>query len=152
MYILNGGASLVGTQQFSKAKRYTLVSITLSASFLAVLTQFLFITAFPKIMAEFNINSTEVQWLTTTYMLTIAIMIPITAYFIDTFRTKTLMFSAMMLYFLGTFIGFLAAHFSILLIVRIFQGLGSGIMIPLMQTILFILFPREIGRASCKES
>jgi len=133
----------LGTQQFSKAKRYTLVSITLSASFLAVLTQFLFITAFPKIMAEFNINSTEVQWLTTTYMLTIAIMIPITAYFIDTFRTKTLMFSAMMLYFLGTFIGFLAPNFSLLLIGRIFQGLGSGIMIPLMQTILFILFPRE---------
>src|SRR5690625_6548227 len=76
-------------------------------------------------------------------MLTIAIMIPITAYFIDTFRTKTLMFSAMMLYFLGTFIGFLAPNFSLLLIGRIFQGLGSGIMIPLMQTILFILFPRE---------
>lgn len=129
--------------ELTKTQRYTIVSITLSASFLAVLTQFLFITAFPKIMAEFQINSTEVQWLTTTYMVTIAIMIPITAYFIDTFRTKTLMFSAMFLYFLGTLIGFLSPSFSLLLIGRVFQGLGSGIMIPLMQTILFLLFPRE---------
>lgn len=127
----------------TKTQRYSIVSITLSASFLAVLTQFLFITAFPKIMAEFHINSTEVQWLTTVYMVTIAIMIPITAYFIDTYKTKTLMFSSMLLYFIGTFIGLLAPNFSILLIGRIFQGLGSGIMIPLMQTILFLLFPRE---------
>lgn len=127
----------------TKLQRYSIVSITLSASFLAVLTQFLFITAFPKIMAEFQINSTEVQWLTTVYMVTIAIMIPITAYFIDSYKTKTLMFSSMLLYFLGTLIGFLATNFSLLLVGRVFQGLGSGIMIPLMQTILFLLFPKE---------
>lgn len=120
-----------------------IVSITLSASFLAVLTQFLLITAFPKIMNEFSINSTEVQWLTTTYMVTIAIFIPITAYLIDTFRTRTLMLGAMTLYFIGTLIGLLAPSFAILIIGRIVQGMGSGIMIPLMQTILFLLFPKE---------
>lgn len=120
-----------------------IVAITLSASFLSVLTQFLLITAFPKIMQEFAVNSTEVQWLTTGYMLTAAILIPITAYFIDTFKTRNLMLSAMLLFFIGTLIGLVAPSFSILLIGRIFQGIGSGIMIPLMQTILFLLYPRE---------
>src|SRR5699024_10664250 len=99
--------------------------------------------AFPKIMQEFAVNSTEVQWLTTGYMLTAAILIPITAYFIDTFKTRNLMLSAMLLFFIGTLIGLVAPSFSILLIGRIFQGIGSGIMIPLMQTILFLLYPRE---------
>lgn len=124
-------------------QRNTIVAITLAAAFLSVLTQFLLITAFPKIMSEFTVNSTEVQWLTTGYMLTIAILIPVTAYFIDTFRTRTIMLSAMTLFFIGTLIGLLAPSFSILLIGRIIQGMGSGMMIPLMQTILFLLFPRE---------
>src|SRR5699024_11286413 len=89
------------------------------------------------------VNSTEVQWLTTGYMLTAAILIPITAYFIDTFKTRNLMLSAMLLFFIGTLIGLVAPSFSILLIGRIFKGIGSGIMIPLMQTILFLLYPRE---------
>ncbi|WP_077325361.1 hypothetical protein [Virgibacillus siamensis] len=63
----------------TRLQRRLIVAITLSAAFLSVLTQFLLITAFPKIMDEFQINSTEVQWLTTSYMLTIAVLIPITA-------------------------------------------------------------------------
>src|SRR5699024_8286608 len=77
------------------------------------------------------------------FMLTVAVLIPVTAYFIDTFRTRTLMLSAMSLFFIGTFVGLIAPSFPTLLIGRIIQGMGSGIMIPLMQTILFLLFPRE---------
>src|SRR5690625_3910486 len=120
-----------------------IVGVTLSASFLSVLTQFLLLTAFPKIMEEFSINSTEVQWLTTSFMLTVAILIPITAYFIDTFKTRTLMISALILYIIGTIVGIVAPTFSTLILGRIIQGIGSGIMIPLMQTVLFLLYPRE---------
>lgn len=120
-----------------------IVAITLSAAFLSVLTQFLLITAFPKIMEEFSINSTQVQWLTTIYMLTIAVLIPITAFFIDRFRTRTLLLTAMSLFFIGTLLGMVSPTFSVLLVGRVFQGMGSGIMIPLMQTILFLVYPRE---------
>lgn len=131
------------SNNLSNLQRNLIVTITLSSSFLSVLMQFLLITAFPKIMSEFEINSTEVQWLTTSFMLTSAVLIPITAYFIDTFKTKTLMFGAMFLFFIGTLIGLLAPSFPILLVGRIVQGMGSGIMIPLMQTILFLIYPKN---------
>ena len=134
---------MVARDNLTLLQRNTIVGITLAAAFLSVLTQFLLITAFPKIMSDFAINSTEVQWLTTAFMLTVAVLIPVTAYFIDTFRTRTLMLSAMSLFFIGTFVGLIAPSFPTLLIGRIIQGMGSGIMIPLMQTILFLLFPRE---------
>src|SRR5690625_2243026 len=121
------------SRSLTPLQRNLIVTITLSASFLSVLMMFLLITAFPKIMREFSINSTEVQWLTTGFMLTVAILIPITAYFIDTFKTRTVMISAMSLFFMGTFIGLIAPSFSILLIGRIIQGMGSGIMIPLID-------------------
>lgn len=124
-------------------QRRLIVAILLSASFLSVLTQFLLITAFPKIMQAFEIDSTQVQWVTTSFMITVAILIPITAYFIDTFKTRTLMMGALFFFLLGTLIGFIAQSFPVLLVGRVLQGVGSGIMIPLMQTVLFILYPRE---------
>jgi len=124
-------------------QRRIIVALTLSSSFLSVLMMFLLITAYPRIMQEFTINSTEVQWLTTSFMLTVAVLIPITAYFIDTFTTRTVMISAMILFLTGTFIGFIAQSFPVLIIGRLIQGIGSGIMIPLMQTILYLIFPRE---------
>src|SRR5699024_4650629 len=127
----------------SPLHRRLIVGTTLSASFLSVLTQFLLITAFPKIMIEFEINSSDVQWLTTSFMLTVAILIPITAYLIDRLKTRTLMMSAMTLFFTGTLISFVAPSFSILIAGRIIQGMGSGIMIPLMQTIMFLIYPKE---------
>ncbi len=94
-------------------------------------------------MIEFDINSSDVQWLTTSFMLTVAILIPITAYLIDRFKTRTLMMSAMILFFTGTLLGFVAPSFSILIVGRVIQGIGSGIMIPLMQTIMFLIYPKE---------
>src|SRR5699024_11458536 len=73
----------------------------------------------------------------------VAVLIPVTAYFIDTFRAREWMLSAMSLFFIGAFGGLIAPSFPPLLIGRSIQGMGSGIMIPLRQTILFLLLPRE---------
>ncbi|QHS24145.1 multidrug efflux MFS transporter [Virgibacillus sp. MSP4-1] len=133
----------MNTLDLSPLHRRLIIATTLSAAFLSVLTQFLLITAFPKIMDEFAIDSTDVQWLTTSYMITAAILIPITAYFIDRFKTRTLMMSAMILFFAGTLLGLFAPSFPFLIAGRVVQGIGSGIMIPLMQTIMFLLYPKE---------
>ncbi|MBB6450085.1 EmrB/QacA subfamily drug resistance transporter [Geomicrobium halophilum] len=133
----------MSSNNLSSLHRRLIVAIALSGSFLSVLTQFLLITAFPRIMVEFDVNASEVQWLTTSFMLTIAVLIPITAFLIDTFKTRTLMMSAMFLFFIGTLLGLFAPTFEILLAGRIFQGAGSGIMMPLMQTILLLIYPRE---------
>src|SRR5690625_3581861 len=126
------------TPTLSTLQKRLIVAVTLSASFLSVLTQFLLLTAFPKIMEEFSINSTEVQWLTTSFMLTIAILIPITAYFIDTFKTRTLMMSALILYIIGTIVGLFAPTFSVLIISRIIQAMGSGVMCLLLMSVFFL--------------
>ncbi|MFD1606319.1 DHA2 family efflux MFS transporter permease subunit [Oceanobacillus luteolus] len=132
------------TREFlSTTHRRLLVAIVLSSSFFSVLMQFLLITAFPKIMDEFEINASQVQWLTTSFMLAIAILIPMTAFLMDKFTTRTLMTSGMFLFFIGTLLGLFAPSFEVLLAGRIIQGMSSGIMMPLMQTVLFLVYPRE---------
>ncbi len=55
------------------------------------------------------------------------------------------MMSALFLFFIGTLVGLIAPTFPILLVGRVIQGIGSGIMIPLMQTVLFLVYPKEKG-------
>nr|WP_052361179.1 MFS transporter [Geomicrobium sp. JCM 19038] len=110
---------------------------------MSVLNQFLLITAFPQIMSDFQINATEVQWLTTIFMLSIAILVPITAYLIDRFTARALLMAAVLSFLAGTFVAAIAPNFETLLVGRVLQGAGSGMMMPLMQTILLLVYPRE---------
>src|SRR5699024_11386965 len=88
LYWFNQRRARKMTSTLSTLQKRLIVAVTLSASFLSVLTQFLLLTAFPKIMEEFSINSTQVQRLTTRSMLTIAILSLFTAYFIVTSKVR----------------------------------------------------------------
>src|SRR5699024_9489589 len=123
--------------------RRLIVAITLTDAVFSVLTQFILITTFSKIMIDFKVNFTQAQCLTTGYFITIDILISITAYYIICFKRRTLISISMFFYIFETTIALFALSFSILLIGRIVQGVGSGIMIPLMQTILFLVYPKD---------
>lgn len=121
--------------------RTPIVIVLVSAAFVAILNQTLLTVAFPHIMSDLNIDANTVQWLQSIFMLVNGIMIPITAFFINRFTTRQLFFAAMGFFGLGTLISSIAPSFSILLIGRVLQAMGAGVMMPLMQTILFLIYP-----------
>ncbi|UOQ92589.1 DHA2 family efflux MFS transporter permease subunit [Halobacillus shinanisalinarum] len=118
-----------------------MAALLLAGSFIAILNQTLMITAIPPIMEEMNITANTAQWLTTVFMLVNGIMIPITAFLIERFTTRQLFITAMSVFTVGTVVGGLAPNFSILLLGRIIQSAGAGIMLPLMQTVFLLIFP-----------
>lgn len=123
--------------------RVPLIIVLLSGAFIAILNQTLLGTALPPIMQDLNLNENTVQWLQSVFMLVNGIMIPITAFFIDRFTTRGLYLTAMSLFALGTIICSVAPNFTFLMIGRIAQASGAGIMMPLMQTIMFLIYPIE---------
>ncbi|QKS69938.1 MFS transporter [Paenalkalicoccus suaedae] len=120
-----------------------IVIVALAASFLFLFSQFLMITAYPTIMEEFNVNATQVQWLTTAFLLGTITFIPLSGYLMNTFQTKTLVVFAMVMLVIGTLVGATATQFSTLILSRVIQAVGAGVMVPLVQTILLTVFPRE---------
>src|SRR5699024_11834615 len=75
-------------------------------------------------------------------------MIRTTAFLIKKFTTRNLFFTAMSIFALGTLISAFAPSFSVLMVGRILQGSGAGIMMPLLQTIMFLIFPiHQRGKA-----
>jgi len=118
-----------------------MAALLLAGSFIAILNQTLMITAIPPIMDEMNISANTAQWLTTVFMLVNGVMIPITAFLIERFTTRQLFMTAMSVFTVGTIVGGLAPNFIILLVGRIIQSAGAGIMLPLMQTVFLLIFP-----------
>ncbi|GAA0440749.1 MDR family MFS transporter [Lentibacillus halophilus] len=118
-----------------------MAALLLAGAFIAILNQTLMITAIPPIMDEMNISANTAQWLTTVFMLVNGVMIPITAFLIERFTTRQLFMTAMSVFAVGTVAGGTAPNFGLLLVGRIIQSAGAGIMLPLMQTVFLLIFP-----------
>lgn len=119
------------------------LAVLMAGVFVAILNQTLLATALPHIMDDLKINANTAQWLTTVFMLVNGVMIPVTAFLIGKFSTRRLFLTAMGLFTAGTIICAFAPGFSILIVGRIIQASGAGIMMPLTQTIFFVIFPPE---------
>jgi len=124
-------------------KKVPLIIVLISGAFITILNQTLLGTALPPIMEDLQLSESTVQWLQSIFMLVNGIMIPITAFLIERFTTRKLFLTAMSLFAFGTAVAAVAPSFSLLLIGRVFQASGAGIMMPLLQTIMFLIFPIE---------
>ncbi|UJF35757.1 MDR family MFS transporter [Paenibacillus hexagrammi] len=123
--------------------RVTLVAILLAGTFVALLNQTLMNTAIPQVMKDLNITPGTAQWLTTVFMLINGIMIPVSAFLIERFSTRRLFLTAITIFAFGTIVGGFAHSFPMLMAGRVIQASGAGVMMPLMQTVFLIIFPKE---------
>ncbi len=133
-------------QSSTKDKHYNIFIISgvfLLGAFICFLNSTFMNVALSDIMKDLNISVSTVQWLSTGYMLATGIIIPFTAFLIDKFKNRTLFFVSIGLFTIGTIIGSFATSFPMLLTARLIQGLASGMIVPLMQTVFMIIFPIE---------
>ena len=123
--------------------RIPLIESMLTGSYIAVLNQTILATTLPRLMNHFRINASQVQWVTTAYMLTNGIMIPMTALLLEKISTRKLFLFAMTIFGCGTALCALCPSFQILLAGRILQAGGAGILMPLVNTVFVLIFPLE---------
>ena len=110
-----------------------MVVVFLAGTVFAVLNQTLLSPALPTIMADLHVDATTVQWLTSGYSLTEAVIIPFAAYFIGRFSTRQLFLGGMTLFTLGSLCAALAPSFPILLLGRVLQAVGTGSVMPMVD-------------------
>ncbi|MFB5189679.1 DHA2 family efflux MFS transporter permease subunit [Alicyclobacillus fastidiosus] len=131
-----------GSNTASIHKAPILISLVIGA-FAAILNQTLLNVAIPKLMNDFNVSANTVQWLSTGYMLANGIIIPLTAYLMGTFTTRQLFLGAMTMFGLGSVCCASAPDFMVMMIGRVIQAVGAGMMMPLMMTVIMTLYPPE---------
>ena len=124
-------------------KQKMIVVILLAGAVLAVLNQTLLSPAFPTIMADLHVDATTVQWLTSAYSLVEAVIIPLSAYLIGRFSTRKLFIAGISIFAFGSILAAFAPFFAILLLGRVFQAIACGIVMPMVFTVILLIFPRE---------
>lgn len=117
-----------------------LIALMIGA-FVAILNETLMANALAVIMSEFNVELTTVQWLSTAYMLVIGILIPISALLQNWFTTRQMFISAMTIFLAGTAIAAFAMNFNMLLLGRVVQATGTGLIMPLLMNTILLIYP-----------
>lgn len=120
-----------------------MVVVLLAGTLLAVLNMTLLSPALPHIMADMQVDATTVQWLTSGYALVEACIIPMNAYLVGRFSTRKLFIGGIAWFAIGAAIACFAPSFPFLLLGRVFQAMATGVVMPMVFTLILLLFPRE---------
>ncbi|MGO2140493.1 MAG: MDR family MFS transporter [Leucobacter sp.] len=135
------------------AREQLAIWLLLGSAFVVILNETIMGVALPELMHTLGISASEGQWLTTAFLLTMSVVIPITGMLIQRVPTRALFIAAMTLFSVGTLVAALAPGLPMLLVGRIVQACGTAIMMPLLMTTVVTLVPpgqrgRIMGRIS----
>lgn len=112
-------------------------------AFSGVLIETAMNVTFTTLMKEFNISTSQVQWVTTIYLLMISIVVPLSSYLMKNYSKRQLFLAASSLFLVGVVINAFSVNFTMLLAGRILQGAATGIALPLMFNIILTKVPLE---------
>ena len=135
------------------AREGRVIWLLLAAAFVAILNETTMGVAIPHLITDLSISALQAQWLTTGFMLTMAVVIPVTGFLLQRFTTRSAFVAAMSLFSTGTLIALLSPGFGMLVVARVVQASGTAIMMPLLMTTLMTVVPaaqrgRMMGRVS----
>ena len=124
-------------------KELVMVGVLLTGTLLAVLNLTMLSPALPAIMADLGVDATTAQWLTSVYALVEAVVIPLSAYLVGRFTTRQLFITALSVFTAGSLAAAMAPNFWVLLLGRIMQAACTGAVMPMVFTVILLVFPRE---------
>lgn len=125
----------------------TAVAVLLASTFVVILNETIMGVALPRLMADLDITAATAQWVSTAFMLTMGVVIPVTGFVLQRVTTRAAFLAAMGLFSAGTLVSALAPGFTALLVGRVVQASGTAIMLPLlMTTVMTVTPPASRGR------
>lgn len=104
--------------------------------------------ALPQLSLAFGVELNMVQWLVVAYMLVIGLVLPFASLLMKWFTARQITLFALCSFLIGALISGFAGSFEICLIGRCIQGIGTGLVLPLMfAMVLEVIPPHKIGQA-----
>lgn len=127
-----------------RGRSFVLLLVVLYGSeFLAGFNENLMNMALVAIMGEFAVSSVTAQWLVTGYMIAATVMVTCTAFFFRKVKLRKLFCFCSLLTMAGSIMGFFAQSFVLLMVARLIQALGSGMLIPMMISTILAVCPKN---------
>ena len=126
----------------SNSRMQLLVLFIIAAS-LVTIAQAIITTGVVYLMGDFSVSSTQAQWSYSAFLLVVGVMIPLSAYISRRFSARTIFFFSLIIFLLGSVICYFSTSLIVLIIGRVLQGIGNGIIMPYVQILLLRTIPEE---------
>ncbi|UQS25079.1 DHA2 family efflux MFS transporter permease subunit [Amycolatopsis thermalba] len=118
-----------------------LIGVLVVSAFVMILNETILSVALRDLTADLAVSTTTVQWLTSGFLLTMAVVIPTTGFLLERFTPRQVFLASLTLFSVGTAISGLAPGFGMLLAGRVVQACGTAVMLPLLMTSVMRLVP-----------
>jgi DHA2 family lincomycin resistance protein-like MFS transporter len=120
-----------------------IIAILVGSAFVMILNETIMSVALPALIVDLDITASTAQWLTSGFLLTMAVVIPMCGSLLQRFPVRGVYLASMALFCAGTLISAVAPGFAVLLVGRIVQACGTAVMVPLLMTTVMTLIPPE---------
>ncbi len=123
--------------------RGAMLSVLLISGFVIAFSETLLNTALPDIMKETHVSTMTVQWLSTAYLLVAGVVMPLAAHLINRYKVRPLFTTAIVIFLAGDLLALFAPAFPLLLVGRIIMAVSVGIVLPVNQAVVALIYPPE---------
>jgi DHA2 family lincomycin resistance protein-like MFS transporter len=120
-----------------------LIGILVLSAFVMILNETILSVALRDLTVDLRVPTTTVQWLTSGFLLTMAVVIPTTGFMLERFSPRQVFLFSLSAFSLGTLLSALAPGFGLLMAGRVVQACGTAVMLPLLMTTVMRLVPPE---------
>ncbi|MFI9028033.1 DHA2 family efflux MFS transporter permease subunit [Streptomyces sp. NPDC053560] len=125
----------------SPARAPVLIAVLVVSAFVMILNETILSVALRDLTVDLGISTTTVQWLTSGFLLTMAVIIPITGFLLERFTARQVFLASLTMFSVGTLVSGLAPGFGVLMAGRVIQACGTAVMLPLLMTSVMRLVP-----------
>ncbi|RBM14663.1 MFS transporter [Prauserella sp. PE36] len=120
-----------------------LIGVLVVSAFVMILNETILSVALRDLTVDLGVSTTTVQWLTSGFLLTMAVVIPTTGFLLERFTPRQVFLASLTLFSVGTLVSGLAPGFGVLLAGRVVQACGTAVMLPLLMTTVMRLVPPQ---------
>ncbi|MER7012924.1 MDR family MFS transporter [Saccharopolyspora sp. NPDC000359] len=120
-----------------------LIGVLVVSAFVMILNETILSVALRDLSIDLEVSTTTVQWLTSGFLLTMAVVIPTTGFLLERFTPRQVFLAAQTMFSAGTLLSALAPGFEVLLVGRVVQAFGTAVMVPLLMTSVMRLVPAD---------
>ncbi|MGW4398633.1 MDR family MFS transporter [Amycolatopsis nivea] len=139
------GVSSPATEALERppAKPGLLIGVLVLSAFVMILNETILSVALRDLTVDLSVPTTTIQWLTSGFLLTMAVVIPTTGFLLERFTPRQVFVFSLASFSLGTLLCGVAPGFGLLMAGRVVQACGTAVMIPLLMTTVMRLVPAQ---------
>src|SRR5579863_10337531 len=114
-----------GIREAFDPRMIAVASVTVTGAFMSILDTTMVNVAIPTLVRSFRTSLSNVQWVTTGYILALAVVVPLTRWAADRFGTRRVWLTSVVLFTFGSLLCGLSWSLPTLIVSRVIQGLGG---------------------------